>query len=275
MNNFIELLQNETISVIEGLTGHAPKIQLNKEESISESSAVSAPLAIIEILAQGASGGKISLALAVSLATALGDLMLGGEGEEQSEMSEDDLDATKEIVSNIFGALATSISAQQEMPQLSFEIQNISFLAEGEMALNDFYKLYTYDVSIASTTAAMIMAVDKTFISNFEAIQEEDSTAVSCEKPQLSEEELKNISLIMDVELPVRVRIGTKTVLLKDVLNMDIGSIVELDQLANEPLDVLIGDKVIAKGEVIIVDGNFGVQIVEIDTPQNRLNQLR
>jgi flagellar motor switch protein FliN/FliY len=275
MNNFIELLQNETISVIEGLTGHAPKIKLEKEESVSNSSGVLAPVAVIEVQAQGASGGRISLALAVSLATALGDLMLGGEGEEQSEMSEDDLDATKEIVSNIFGALATSISAQQEMPQLSFEIQNISFVADGEMALEEFFKLYTYEVSIASTTASMVLAVDQTFISNFEAIEEEDSSVSSSPKSQLSEEELKNISLIMDVELPVRVRIGTKTVLLKDVLNMDIGSIVELDQLANEPLDVLIGDKVIAKGEVIIVDGNFGVQIVEIDTPQNRLNQLR
>jgi len=77
------------------------------------------------------------------------------------------------------------------------------------------------------------------------------------------------------VELPVRVRIGTKTVLLKDVLNMDIGSVVELDQLANEPLDVLVGDKIIAKGEVVIVDGNFGIQITEIGTPRERLSQIR
>ena len=275
MNNFIELLQNETISVIEGLTGHAPTVTLQKEEHISPESAIPAPLAIIEIAVKGGSGGKISLALSVSLATALGDLMLGGEGEEQSEMGDDELDATKEIISNIFGALSTSISAQQEMPQLSFEIEGISFLDAGNMPLDGFLKLLMYEVSIASTTAQMILAGDKDFISNFEAIQEENCAPSSDAKPQLSEEELKNISLIMDVELPVRVRIGTKTVLLKDVLNMDIGSIVELDQLANEPLDVLIGNKVIAKGEVIIVDGNFGVQIVEIDTPQNRLEQLR
>ncbi len=63
--------------------------------------------------------------------------------------------------------------------------------------------------------------------------------------------------------------------LLKDVLNMDIGSVIELDQLANEPLDILVGDKVIAKGEVVIVDGNFGVQIVKIGTQKERLQQLR
>ncbi len=275
MNNFIELLQKETISVIEGLTGHAPTLNFEKEQALSGTSDIPAPVAIIMIEATGANGGALSLALSVTLATALGDLMLGGDGAELTEMNDDDLDATKEIVSNIFGALSTSISAQQDMPQLSFTVKDITFIEDGTMPVDGMAKQYTYAMSIASTNAHMILAADTNFISNFEVATEETPTPSSGDTPSLSEEELKNISLIMDVELPVRVRIGTKTVLLKDVLNMDIGSIVELDQLANEPLDVLIGDKIIAKGEVIIIDGNFGVQIVEIDTPKNRLNQLR
>ena len=272
MNNFITLLQNETISVIEGLTGHAPTVSFSKEEDVPATD-IAAPLAIINIEAKGGEGGKIALALPAALATALGDLMLGGEGEELEDMSEDDLDATKEIVSNIFGALGTSIAAQQEMPQLTFDIKDITFVSEGTLPQEGFFKLFTYDVSIASSNAHMFMAVDASLHANFSA------PAKSEETPQgdltLSPDELKNISLIMDVELPVRVRIGSKTLLLKDVLNMDIGSIIELDQLANEPLDVLIGDKIIAKGEVIIIDGNFGVQIIDIDSPEARLSKLR
>ena len=79
----------------------------------------------------------------------------------------------------------------------------------------------------------------------------------------------------MDVKLPVRVRIGKKRMLLKDVLSMDIGSVIELNQLANDPLDILVDDKVIAQGEVVIVDGNFGIQITEIGTKRERLNQLK
>ena len=56
---------------------------------------------------------------------------------------------------------------------------------------------------------------------------------------------------------------------------MDIGSVVELNQLANDPLEILVGDKVIAMGEVVIVDGNFGVQITEIGTKRERLEKLR
>jgi flagellar motor switch protein FliN/FliY len=273
MNNFITLTQNETISVIEGLTGHAPTVTFSKEEDIPAAD-VAAPLALIMIEAKGGEGGKIALALPASIATALGDLMLGGEGAELDEMSEDDLDATKEIISNIFGALGTSIAAQQEMPQLTFDIKDITFISDGNLPQDGFLKLYTYDISIASSNAHIFMAVDADFYANFSAPKKSDDTQEHKEVA-LSADELKNISLIMDVELPVRVRIGSKTLLLKDVLNMDIGSIIELDQLANEPLDVLIGDKVIAKGEVIIIDGNFGVQIIEIDSPEARLSKLR
>lgn len=86
---------------------------------------------------------------------------------------------------------------------------------------------------------------------------------------------MRNIALIMDVQLPVRVRIGSKKMLLKDVLSMDIGSVIELNQLANDPLEILVGDKVVAMGEVVIVDGNFGVQITEIGTKRERLEKLR
>ena len=273
MNNFSQLLENETISVIEGLTGHPPTVTFGKEEDASTAS-IPAPIAITHIKAKGEKGGKIALAMAATVATTLGDLMLGGEGAALEEMNEDDLDATKEIVSNIFGALGTSLAAQQEMPTLSFEIEDITFIDAGTMPLDDFYKVFSYEVAIASTTALMCMAIDNDFYSNFGEVTTADETS-SAKENALSPEEMKNMALILDVELPVRVRIGTKTLLLKDVLNMDIGSIIELDQLANEPLDVLIGDKVIAKGEVIIVDGNFGVQITDIDSPTQRLNQLR
>jgi flagellar motor switch protein FliN/FliY len=63
--------------------------------------------------------------------------------------------------------------------------------------------------------------------------------------------------------------------LLKDVLNMDIGSVIELNQLANDPLEILVDNHVVAEGEVVIVDGNFGVQITTIGSKKDRLTQLK
>ncbi len=276
MNRFIELLRQESASVIEGLTGHTPTLNLQKEEPVEPSTTLLIPCALAQVSCGDA---KLLLSMEVGLATALGDLMLGGEGEAQESMNDDDLDATKEIISNIFGALSTTLSAQPDLPNLNFSVEDIAFHEAESPDISAYAKLYNIDFSVASASGTMQLAVDSAFLKNFEEDVSDETAGTSEEgcapQEKLSEEELKNFSLIMDVELPIRVRIGTKTVLLKDVLNMDIGSVVELDQLANEPLDVLVGDKIIAKGEVVIVDGNFGIQITEIGSPKERLSQIR
>ncbi len=269
MNNFINLLMTEMVSVIEGLTGNNPKVELKSEQDVTAESSVENAMALSKITCEK---GSLNFAMDVEVATALGDMMLGGEGDEQLSMGEDDLDATKEIISNVFGAISTALTAQEDLPNLSFDIVDIEFLEEGT-AFEGNAKLYTLGMDVASTSASLYLSCDEDFISNFvtqDAVSENESNL-----EQLSSEELKNIELLFDVQLPIRVRIGTKTLLLKDVLNMDIGSVIELDQLANEPLDVLVGDKIIAKGEVVIVDGNFGVQIVEIGSQREILSQLR
>jgi flagellar motor switch protein FliN/FliY len=270
MNSFINLLIAETSSVIEGLTGQAPTITTENEQKVEDGFMVGSAMALAVLTCEK---GKVALALETALATALGDLMLGGEGEEQQSMGEDDIDATKEIISNIFGAISTTLSAQEDLPSLNFELASIEYLEDGSN-FKEFSKLYTTKTNIANTTANMYIAGDSEFISNFEDSKEQTSSVTSSAS-SLSDDELKNMELLLDVALPIRVRIGTKTVLLKDVLNMDIGSVVELDQLANEPLDVLVGDKIIAKGEVVIVEGNFGIQIVDIGTPKEILSQLK
>jgi flagellar motor switch protein FliN/FliY len=274
MNNFINLLTTEIVSVIEGLTGQTPEIKFENERNIDNALMVKNSMAQATLKCEN---GSLSFAMDVELATALGDMMLGGEGEEQTTMSDDDLDASKEIISNIFGAVATALTAQNDLPNLNFDIENIQFLETGSN-FDTFTKLYTMQVQIGTTEAKIYFAGNLDFISNFEIISNDidiEDESNNQENVTLSQEELKNMDLLMDVQLPIRVRIGTKTLLLKDVLNMDIGSVIELDQLANEPLDVLVGDKIIAKGEVVIVDGNFGVQIVEIGTPKEILSQLR
>jgi len=81
----------------------------------------------------------------------------------------------------------------------------------------------------------------------------------------------KNISLIMDVPLEVTVELGRTNKLIKDILEFSAGSIIELDKLAGEPVDILVNGKVIAKGEVVVIDESFGVRITDIVHPSKRL----
>ncbi|MCX7708917.1 MAG: flagellar motor switch phosphatase FliY [Clostridia bacterium] len=83
--------------------------------------------------------------------------------------------------------------------------------------------------------------------------------------------EKKNISLIMDVPLQVTVELGRTQRLIKDILEFGPGSILELDKLAGEPVDILVNGKTIAKGEVVVIDESFGVRITDIIHPSKRL----
>jgi flagellar motor switch protein FliN/FliY len=77
----------------------------------------------------------------------------------------------------------------------------------------------------------------------------------------LGVESTENLKLLFDVKLKLSVRLGTKTFLLKDIVNWDIGQIIELDQMVNEPLDILVNGIKVGVGEAVIVEGKFGVKV--------------
>jgi len=84
-----------------------------------------------------------------------------------------------------------------------------------------------------------------------------------------------NIDLIMDVPLQVTVELGRTRKLIRDILELAPGSVVELDKLAGEPVDILVNGKLIAKGEVVVIDENFGVRITDIISPLERTYSLQ
>ncbi len=289
MNDFMKLLESETVATIEALIGVAPVLELKEEQELSIISNIIPPIVLAHISVSGDVSAKMMVAVPANLSTALSDMMLGEEPSQREDVNDDDLDATKETISNILGSVSNTLSAQKEMPVLSFSIEDIEFINEGnEISLEDFAKMFIYKVELDSTKSQIMFILDENLVKKLsgEDAQESPNNTQSSDNAstaadlcrddvKLSEEELKNIALILDVKLPVRVRIGKKKMLLKDVLNMDIGSVVELNQLANDPLDILVDDNVIAQGEVVIVDGNFGVQITTIGTKKDRLKQLK
>jgi len=268
VNELVDLLLNEIKSVIEGLIGIAPEISLKeKSEKIPE---INPPY--VKITASVKPKGEIVFIISPKFATAVSDMMLGGDGEAKEEVSEDDLDATKEIVSNILGSLSSTLEAQADMVNLNFDIKDASFIETTET-----FKEYSYALNIECKINDLAEECFILMDDELKNIIEPSKTTETVQEAQsgVLSEEARQIEMLMDVKLQLRVRIGKKTMLLKDVINMDIGSIVELDQLANEPLDILIDDKKIGEGEVVIVDGNFGIQITSIGSKADRLNSMK
>ena len=283
MSSFMQLFENETIGTIEALIGEAPSLSLKDEQELSIISNIIPPIVLVKLTITGDIDATAMVAVPPNLSASLSDMMMGEEASDREDVSDDDLDATKEIVSNIFGAIANTLSAQKELPILSFSIDNIEFISDdSEVSLEDYARMYVYNFTLGSLSSLFMFIIDEKLKNSLEpnSTSKEDESDISSETSQesslhLNSDEMNNISLIMDVKLPVRVRIGKKKMLLKDVLNMDIGSVIELNQLANDPLEILVDNHVIAQGEVVIVDGNFGVQITSIGTKRERLTQLK
>ncbi|MCR2063501.1 flagellar motor switch protein FliY [Campylobacter helveticus] len=280
INEFLKLFTNECVSTIEGLTGKSAEFSEYKEFDVSASDTLKPPLVYVNFGVS--SGGRVGILAGAVLMSAIGEWMMGEEEiTKNNKLGPDEMDAAKEAIQNIISAFTTSLGAQKEIPKMEFSLSSCEFIEES-IDLKDFVKLYNYDVKIDDLNEQISLVMDDKLYKTLTKSGDDESGASagegathSGEAVAVLAEGLKNINLIMDVRLPVRVRIGNKKMLLKDVLTMDIGSVVELNQLANDPLEILIGDKRIAYGEVVIVDGNFGVQITEIGTKKERLEQLR
>ncbi len=225
-------------------------------------------------------------------ASILADLMLMGPGESKENMEPDDLDAIKELFSQVFGNLQTSLK-ESIQKDLSVEIKDV--VEEDEKLSEDSVYDIEFDVAIPNIKSDNIsFFANKTQLDNLfiekereqETEQEETSETVPFENVENIQEDSKinsiqppqipsgNLDLIMDVDLDVKIRIGEKNMLIKDILHLKEGSIVELEKNIDEPMEILINNKVVAKGVVVVVGGRFGIKITNIDTKEERIKSL-
>ena len=106
-------------------------------------------------------------------------------------------------------------------------------------------------------------------------VQVQQAQFASFESPTLNETESNNLNMLLDIPLQVTVELGRTNRSVKEILEMSSGSIIELDKLAGEPVDILVNQRLIAKGEVVVIDENFGVRITDILSQAERINNLR
>ena len=83
------------------------------------------------------------------------------------------------------------------------------------------------------------------------------------------------VDLLLDVELEASLRFGSREMSLNQVLDLGAGDVIELDRHASDPVDLLVGDKIVARGEVVLVNGSFGLRVLEVAEPKKCLESIR
>jgi flagellar motor switch protein FliN/FliY len=95
--------------------------------------------------------------------------------------------------------------------------------------------------------------------------------AANAPAPKLS----KGLELLLDVELDASLRFGSREMPLGEILDLGPGDVVQLDRHVDDPVDLIVGDKIVARGEVVLVNGNFGLRVIEVAVPEKRLESIR
>ena len=278
------VFKNELSNTLEQLLGKKAKISETKklDESFDSPAFIEAD---VKFDIKGLTSGIVFYIPTVS-ATKFEYLMLGGMGDLKADIDDETTDAVNEIVSNICGSFCTASNAQG-MPDIVGMKSEIKGTKKVEKSALDGKDLYIFSISLDEDETPILISFDKAFSPFFSLI-----TGIKDEKPVVSapvaapviqapmqanvgiSNPSKNLELLYNVRLKLSVRLGTKIVLLKDILRWDVGEIIELEQMVNEPLEILINGIKIGEGEAVIVEGKFGLKIKKIGNEELRLNQI-
>lgn len=241
----------------------------------------------------------LSFYIPTHAATKFEYFMLGGMGDLKEHIDDEIADAVNEIVSNICGSVVTSSNAQgfADLGSSKFEVQS-SEIVECS-TLDGKANCFNFNLDMDGEAITLAIAYDENilpYISSLRGVEAApepvnttpsagiaseaavaapvhggDSSAISA---LLGENAVDNLKLLFDIRLRLSVRLGTKVFLLKDILRWDIGEIIELDQMVNEPLDILINGVKIGEGEAVIVEGKFGIKVRTIGSDEDKINQI-
>lgn len=253
----------------------------------------------VKISHKNPDSGDEYLLFSTKTAAKISDLMVMGDGTAEFNPDEH-LDALQEIVDQIYGAFATShgesleIDLEYALASASLgddelnSMANDSWVAVGfNMELNGEHQIFhilspealanflkegskangvedelTIDSMGAPLSAGQDAGQPKT--AQFQSFPE--GPAVS----QMPSE----IEMLMDLKLPIIIELGRTFMFIKDILKLTPGSIVELEKLSGDPVDIYVNEKKFAEGEVVVIDENFGVRITELIKPEDRLRKL-
>jgi len=208
-------------------------------------------------------GGDVEGTFTVVLDPQLMDAPLLGEGADQKAGWGELL---KEAADAAAGELLARAGIKCRVER--FEEAAVTSVATRAFALKSAAQ--TWQVLVCDTVRekAKAEAAEKAA----ESGADESQPAVSAANPQAMR---PGLELLLDVELEATIRFGCREMPLGEILDLGPGDVVTLDRHISDPADLIVGDKIVARGEVVLVNGNFGLRVTEVAAPRKRLESIR
>lgn len=248
--------------------------------------------------------GTVVMVVAQQQAAVMADLMIGQDGSNPpAELEDLHLSAVTELTNQVLDAVTGNVASQVATSLMTVpgEVSVIDLdagiipalggdviLAVTDMTIGDL-GAGKLSIAFAGEVAELLKSGPKAeasaegFVSDVTGGAKVKSSSASAQKVVASElrDEARSatvydqsLDIVLDVPLQVTVELGRTDKLVRDILELSPGSVIELDKLAGEPVDILVNQKYIAKGEVVVIDENFGIRITDIVRPADRIPKI-
>lgn len=219
--------------------------------------------------------GRWLFAMTKEAAGVLGDLLLSGDGSAAFS-HEEHLEPVRGMLKDVSSAFAAELGGEIHH-HIAFEDVKAVLI---DLTPPDFtgavWVIGKIDIGL-DAPQSIYRIVSKDFIEA--SFPDEGETKEVVETVEETEAEIedgaKEMGLVLDIELPINIELGRTSMLIRDIIKLSPGSIVELDKLSGEPVDLFVNNKRFARGEVVVVDENFAVRITELISPEQRLEVSR
>jgi flagellar motor switch protein FliN/FliY len=214
--------------------------------------------------------GAHEILLSHNDALTLARLILGEESTDPGVVTSDHEDALREMVNQMLSSASSSLKVFFGKPV------GLQFAELRQVEAADGFAPHAVAIAIGHLTVDGVprakMALTIPASARDEAVQ---AAGAAVEVgPDASAKTAPGLEMILDISMPVTVELGRTRMLIRDILALGPGSVIELDKLAGEPVDLLVNDRPIAKGEVVVIDENFGVRLTQISHATDRLRSL-
>jgi len=310
-NNATEILGNAVPSgekMLSELLGKVTSVSMSQIEEVDAGSVASMLPGrnLVVPIELGDNMGNVALVISEPQAAIMADLMIGQDGTNPPAALEDlHLSAVTELANQVSDAVISSVASQigvslfstpGEVSVINLDsspIQGIdgnviimdADLTIGDLGSGKLAMLFGGKVVSSLKNGQKAPASSEGFVSDITSggggkTMQKSATAQNVVTSELQAERVsgnvydRSLEIVLDVPLQVTVELGRTEKLVRDVLELTPGSVVELDKLAGEPVDILVNQKYIAKGEVVVIDENFGIRITDIVRPADRIPKM-
>jgi flagellar motor switch protein FliN len=252
VKEFVDLWVASFAQVLETIRGKPSTVEA-RLEAPPELTPEPATDVHIVLLPAGILRGEMNIRLPRTCAVRLGQTLMAEAIDESKELSAELREACDELLRQVAGRAATALKAKWGEVQLTAQSSQAPSWTPAASAYlresveNSMSWLCEFQLSAAAVAALRMVRAPAG-----------DASAEPA--PELA----GNLGLLMDVELKLALRFGSRRMLLKDILDLGAGAVIELDRRVQEPVELLLDGKLVARGEVVVVDGNYGLRVTEM-----------